>query len=213
MNFPAEYVGDYFFADFCGGWIKSIDLATKDVSMFIEPDGVRRPVDIKVAGDGSLYYLSRSNPADLRRVRYPSPGVTPDPSPDPSPDPVVDPPAAPAAPVANPFVPTTVMPPPAARLRIRAPLRMSWAGARRRGIPVRVRGVPGARVRVVVRAGRRRLAARSVRMGPGGERLIRIRVRRGAIERRRRVRLEVTALLPGGSRLSGARRIVLYPRR
>ena len=26
LNFPAEYVGDYFFADYCDGWIKNIDI-------------------------------------------------------------------------------------------------------------------------------------------------------------------------------------------
>jgi glucose/arabinose dehydrogenase len=28
VPFPADYVGDYFFADFCGGWIRRYDVAT-----------------------------------------------------------------------------------------------------------------------------------------------------------------------------------------
>jgi len=209
-NFPAQYAGDYFFADFCAGWIKSIDLATKQVSTFIDADSARRPVDIKVAADGSLYYLRRagSAPAEVRRVRYPTVAPPVDPA-DPTPTP--SPPAA--VPTAPPSTGTPPPPSPLTRLRIRAPARMSWAGARRRGIPVRVRGVAGARVRIVVRSGRRRLATRSVRVGATGERLIRVRVRRGASDRRRRVRLELTAVLRGGRRLSAAHRIVLFPRR
>ena len=69
VNFPAEYVGDYFFADYCSGWIKAIDLATKQVTTFLTADGTRDPVDVKVAEDGSLYYVARSTNS-LRRVRY-----------------------------------------------------------------------------------------------------------------------------------------------
>ena len=116
-------------------------------------------------------------------------------------------------PAADPLVPPVVAPLPAPRLRVRAPERMTWAAARGRGIPVGVRGVPGARVRVVAVAGRRRLGSRSRLVGASGTRLIRVRARRGGSDRRRRVRLEVSAVLPGGRRLSGARRIVLVPRR
>jgi glucose/arabinose dehydrogenase len=69
VNFPAEYVGDYFFADYCSGWIKSIDLSSKAVSTFIAANSSRAPVDVKVADDGSLYYLDRDG-ASLHRVRY-----------------------------------------------------------------------------------------------------------------------------------------------
>jgi len=50
---------------------------------------------------------------------------------------------------------------------------------------------------------------------PRGERLIRMRVRarRGVTERRLRVRLGVSAVLPGGRRVEATRRIVLIPRR
>jgi glucose/arabinose dehydrogenase len=78
-NFPAELVGDYFFADYCAGWIKSIDLTTKAVSTFVQPDGTRDPVDLKVAEDGSLYYLARANGGapSLHRVRYTGTGEPP----------------------------------------------------------------------------------------------------------------------------------------
>ncbi len=70
VNFPAEYVGDYFFADYCNGWIKSIDLTTKVVTTFVETDRSRDPVDVKVAADGSLYYVGRGTTGGLHRVRY-----------------------------------------------------------------------------------------------------------------------------------------------
>jgi glucose/arabinose dehydrogenase len=76
VNFPADYVGDYFFADYCSGWIKSIDLVTKAVTTFLTADSTRDPVDIKVAEDGSLYYLARSTNR-LRRVRYVGSGQAP----------------------------------------------------------------------------------------------------------------------------------------
>jgi glucose/arabinose dehydrogenase len=76
VNFPAQYVNDYFFADFCQGWIKSIDLSTKAVSTFIAADGSRSPVDIDVADDGSLYYLARG-PGNVHRVRFAAAGTAP----------------------------------------------------------------------------------------------------------------------------------------
>jgi glucose/arabinose dehydrogenase len=56
-QFPAEFVGDYFFADLCGGWIRSLDVATKVAKSFAS--GISNPVDLKVGADGSLYYLER----------------------------------------------------------------------------------------------------------------------------------------------------------
>ena len=44
VQFPADHVGDYFFADFCGDWIRKLDIATGTVTDFafgaLEP---RRP--------------------------------------------------------------------------------------------------------------------------------------------------------------------------
>ncbi|HUQ00360.1 MAG TPA: PQQ-dependent sugar dehydrogenase [Aeromicrobium sp.] len=56
-RFPASYAGDYFFADLCGGWIRSLDVATKAASPFAS--GIDNPVDLKVGNGGSLYYLAR----------------------------------------------------------------------------------------------------------------------------------------------------------
>jgi glucose/arabinose dehydrogenase len=69
VNFPAQFVNDYFFADFCEGWIKSIDLSTKAVSTLVAADTSRSPVDLDVAEDGSVYYLARGE-GNVHRIRY-----------------------------------------------------------------------------------------------------------------------------------------------
>jgi glucose/arabinose dehydrogenase len=68
-QFPSGYVGDYFFADFCSGWIRRLDSATGDVSRFAT--GLSRPVDLKVSKGGSLYYLSRGHgTGSVGKIRY-----------------------------------------------------------------------------------------------------------------------------------------------
>ena len=57
-QFPAQFVGNYFFADFCGGWIRRLNPAAGNaVSDFAT--GVSLPVDLQVSPDGFLYYLAR----------------------------------------------------------------------------------------------------------------------------------------------------------
>ena len=56
-QFGAAYFGKYFYADFCSGWIRTLDLSTKAVSDFATD--IYYPVDMRVSPDGSLYYLSR----------------------------------------------------------------------------------------------------------------------------------------------------------
>jgi uncharacterized repeat protein (TIGR03806 family) len=56
--FPPECRGKYFFMDFIKGWMKVLDpdrpAAAADFAA-----GLARPVDLKFAPDGALYYLSR----------------------------------------------------------------------------------------------------------------------------------------------------------
>jgi len=57
-QFPANFVGNYFFADFCGGWIRRLDPANGNaVTDFAT--GISLPVDMQVSPDGFLYYLAR----------------------------------------------------------------------------------------------------------------------------------------------------------
>lgn len=56
-QYPGGFFGDYFFADFCAGWIRTLDPSSGAVSDFASD--IVFPVDLKVGVDGSLYYLAR----------------------------------------------------------------------------------------------------------------------------------------------------------
>ena len=69
--FPPEYWGAFFFADFCGGWIRAI--APNSGTMTAFASGISKPVDLATASDGSLYYLARGAGTDtgvVYRVSY-----------------------------------------------------------------------------------------------------------------------------------------------
>lgn len=71
LAFPGQYIGKYFFADFCAGWIKTIDPLNPPATG-TAPDAftnISLPVDIQVANDGSLYYLARGA-STVFRVEY-----------------------------------------------------------------------------------------------------------------------------------------------
>ncbi|HZJ46642.1 MAG TPA: PQQ-dependent sugar dehydrogenase [Pyrinomonadaceae bacterium] len=70
-QFPASYVGKYFFADLCSGWIRLFDPATSTASAFAS--GISLPVDLKVSPDGSLYYLSIGS-GSVFRVQFTATG-------------------------------------------------------------------------------------------------------------------------------------------
>lgn len=67
LQFPTEYLNDYFFADFCAGWIRRLDPSNNSVTTFAT--GIASPVDLKVGDDGSLYYLARGAGA-VYKVSY-----------------------------------------------------------------------------------------------------------------------------------------------
>ena len=68
-QFPSGYVGDYFFADLCSGWIRRLDSATGEVSGFAT--GLDSPVALEVSKGGSLYYLSRGKgKGSVGRIHY-----------------------------------------------------------------------------------------------------------------------------------------------
>jgi uncharacterized protein (TIGR03437 family) len=62
--FPANYVGKYFFADLCSGWVRLFDPSNNTAADFAS--GISSPVDLKVATDGSLYYLAIGSSAVFR---------------------------------------------------------------------------------------------------------------------------------------------------
>jgi len=54
-QFPAEYQGDYFFGDYCAGWIKSMDVPGGVPKDFIT--GIHSLTGFLVGRDGALYYV------------------------------------------------------------------------------------------------------------------------------------------------------------
>ena len=72
VNFPAEYAGDYFFADFCNAWIAQLDSNGAIIGSFatsVAPS----PVDLTVGPDGALYYLARGNGGVVQRIAFTGP--------------------------------------------------------------------------------------------------------------------------------------------
>ena len=65
-QFPAEYEGQYFFADFCSNWIRRLG-PSFTASGFAT--GAPAQVDLRVSDDGSLYYLARGS-GSIFRVEY-----------------------------------------------------------------------------------------------------------------------------------------------
>ena len=59
VQFPSSYVGTYFFADHCSGWIRNFDPTTGIATDFIT--GAVGPVNVQTGPDGLLYYLSRDD--------------------------------------------------------------------------------------------------------------------------------------------------------
>ena len=65
-QFPASYVGKYFFADLCSGWIRLMDPSNNTASAFAT--GISTPVDLQVGPDGSLYYLVRGGGGQVWKI-------------------------------------------------------------------------------------------------------------------------------------------------
>ncbi|HEY6122106.1 MAG TPA: PQQ-dependent sugar dehydrogenase, partial [Pyrinomonadaceae bacterium] len=73
-QFPAEYIGKYYFADLCSGFIRYVDPNTSPpiLSSTGFATGISSPVDLQVAVDGSLYYLARGSNS-VFRIQYSGP--------------------------------------------------------------------------------------------------------------------------------------------
>jgi hypothetical protein len=68
-QFPSAYVGDYFFADYCSGWIRKLDPAAGNSVVDVAAGG-KAIVDVDVAPDGSLHYLTRFGTGEVFRIAY-----------------------------------------------------------------------------------------------------------------------------------------------
>lgn len=65
-QFPSSYVGKFFFADACSGWIRVFDPSTGTVSPFAT--GASSPIDLQVGPDGCLYYVVRGGNGQVFKV-------------------------------------------------------------------------------------------------------------------------------------------------
>jgi len=93
LQFPVSYIGKYFFADLCGGWIRVFDPSNGTASDFAS--GVSMPVDLKVDTAGSLYYLARGAGGQVFKIQSTLPTPTPAPTSTPTPTPTATPTATP----------------------------------------------------------------------------------------------------------------------
>jgi glucose/arabinose dehydrogenase len=62
--FPAQYRGNYFFADYVSGFVGLLDLANGNAA-YAFASGLSSPVDVMVGADGALYVLTRSSIARI----------------------------------------------------------------------------------------------------------------------------------------------------
>ena len=58
-NFPATYIGKYFFADYCEGYIKVLDPGTGQI-LETFASGIDRPLAIAFSEEGEMYYIERA---------------------------------------------------------------------------------------------------------------------------------------------------------
>ena len=65
-QFPASYVGKYFFGDLCSGWIRLFDPSNGTASDFATD--ISTLVDLKVGSEGSLYYLAQGNGGQVWKI-------------------------------------------------------------------------------------------------------------------------------------------------
>ena len=61
--FPASYAGDYFFADYCSGWINQLNEAHTRVTPTFATEVAAFPVDLKAGPDGARCITCRASAA------------------------------------------------------------------------------------------------------------------------------------------------------
>lgn len=59
LHFPEEYRGQYFFSDYCKGYIKVLDITTGDVSETFATE-IDRPLRLTFDAAGRMYYFERA---------------------------------------------------------------------------------------------------------------------------------------------------------
>jgi glucose/arabinose dehydrogenase len=74
-NFPQQYVGKYFFADYSASWVRYIDPAINRPAINNFASGAGNPVDLDVGPDGALYYLGIGT-GQVGRITWAGPRIT-----------------------------------------------------------------------------------------------------------------------------------------
>lgn len=74
VQYPASYVGKYFFADLCTGFINYVDptIGPPIPASTGFATGLSSAVDLQVGPDGSLYYLARGGGGVVFKIRFPA---------------------------------------------------------------------------------------------------------------------------------------------
>ncbi len=67
--YPSDFAGDYFYGDFCAGWIRRYDIATDTNTDFVTGLGGYSLANIALSPDGELYYALRGV-NEVYRVAY-----------------------------------------------------------------------------------------------------------------------------------------------
>src|SRR5215216_5878817 len=68
VTYPSDYVGKYFYGEFCSGWIRRFDPATGTSQPFAS--GLSSPVDLIIGPDGNLYYLVRGDGGAVFKIIF-----------------------------------------------------------------------------------------------------------------------------------------------
>jgi glucose/arabinose dehydrogenase len=62
-TYPAAYLGDFFFQDYCSNWIYSLDLSGTPTATLFASNVGSTSLSLTTGSDGNLYYLSRGSQA------------------------------------------------------------------------------------------------------------------------------------------------------
>ena len=76
-NYPASYIGRYFYLDYCGNWIDMLSLSGSSASRSNFAQSIAgSPLSLTTGTDGNLYFLSRDNSA-VYKIVYAGGGSAP----------------------------------------------------------------------------------------------------------------------------------------
>jgi glucose/arabinose dehydrogenase len=67
-RYPPQYTGQYFYAEYCSGWIRLFTPASGQATGFAT--SISNPVDLTVGPDGYLYYLARGGGGTVYRISF-----------------------------------------------------------------------------------------------------------------------------------------------